>query len=107
LSRALLSIKLLILALALAICFSTTSFHGKEGALHSFTRSCLFGVVLCSSKVITFGVNIKQVGGVKNTLPSTPPTEALLTFVGGFVEPNYIPSIMTSETFIVGVFSIF
>jgi len=47
--------------------------------------------------------DIKSVGGVKNISPSTPPREALLTFVGVWVEPTYTASPLTFETFVIGI----
>jgi len=57
--------------------------------------------------VVTFSVDIKSVREVRNTSPSTPPKEALLTLVGVYMEPNCIASLVTSETCIVGILVFF
>jgi len=53
--------------------------------------------------VTLFGVDMKHVKRGNNNFSYTPSEEALLTFVGGFVESNYTTSPLNSETFVVGV----
>jgi len=74
------------------------SFYGEEGALHSFRKWYLFRAMLCSTTVDTFVMDMKPVGGVKNTSPFAPPKEALFTFFGVYIEHSCTASLVTSVT---------
>jgi len=107
--RTLLSIRLSIMALALATFSTSTSSYVEEGALLLLKRLSLFEPSLCSIVIVTFSVDINPVGRVENTSTSMLPKEAFGTFVGGVVELGLdcTAPLVPSETFVVCIIVFF
>jgi len=103
LSRALLSIRLSIVVMALATFFIATSSYVKKGTPPLFKRLSLFEASLCSITIVTFGVDIKPVAEVENTSTYMLPKEAFGTFLEGVVElgPNCTTPLVPSKIFVV------